>query len=139
MKYALSIFRWAISLLFIAAGAVKLWDPAAFHGQIETYRVVTGTTARLIAVYLPWLELAAGAGLLITRWARLAAALLLGLVVTFLIMLLAAILRGLDVDCGCFGVLSNWPVSRQLVADVLIAIGLIAILACSESDRRALR
>ena len=52
-----------VALVWLAAGALKLIDPAAFARDIEHYRLVPAVVAATLSVYLPWLELVLGVGL----------------------------------------------------------------------------
>ena len=56
-----------------------------------------------MSVYLPWLEIAAGAALLGKRWRLGALLIVAGLLLVFMGALGSAWWRGVDVSCGCFG------------------------------------
>lgn len=95
--------RLAVAAVFIAAGALKARDPAAFATAVDHYRLLPHPAAAALALYLPWLEIVCGAGVL---WARLrlgALNLLLGLCGMFAVALASAWWRHLDIACGCFG------------------------------------
>jgi putative oxidoreductase len=95
--------RWALALVFIYAGALKTLDPAGFALSIDHYRLLPYPLAAAVAVYLPWLEIAGGVGVVWPR-ARLGAlSLLLGLCLFFSGAIASALFRGLDISCGCFG------------------------------------
>jgi len=88
---------------FVYAGALKAWDPAAFAADVSNYRILGPVLSGMMAVYLPWLELLAG-GALLARRARTAALwIVLGLSLCFCAALGSALLRGLDISCGCLG------------------------------------
>ena len=95
--------RLGLASVFLYAGMTKLGDPGTFATQIEGFQIIRGLPANLAAVFLPWLEIVAGVGLLIGPLVRGAAAILACLLCVFLAPLLAAYWRGLDVACGCFG------------------------------------
>ncbi|MCC6682234.1 MAG: DoxX family membrane protein [Phycisphaeraceae bacterium] len=122
------LLRWLIGLLFILAGGSKLLDPASFKLQIEVYRLITGAAASVVATYLPWLELTAGVTLLIPRWSRAAASILLGLMVVFSIALTAAWLRGINLKCGCFDLELDWPFWGLILRDAVLTCGIITIM-----------
>jgi putative oxidoreductase len=89
--------------LFVFAGATKVYDPGAFAIELQRYQAVPWTIGALLAIYLPWLEVLAGAFLLFRKieWGALLVITLLLLI--FTAALTSAMLRGLNIDCGCFG------------------------------------
>jgi len=97
------VARVAVAAVFIAAGALKARDPAAFTTAVDHYRLVPYPVAAGLALYVPWLEITCGVAVL---WARLrlgALNLLLGLCAMFAAALASAWWRHLDIACGCFG------------------------------------
>ena len=103
MRMAVLSCRLILGAVFLWAGIVKARDPVTFSWDIEGYGVIWGPAAALVALYLPWLEIITGGALVLGRPGRgalIVAAALLGI---FLAALAQAWLRGLDVQCGCFG------------------------------------
>lgn len=112
--------RILVAATWAVAGGLKLSDPAGFTRDIENYRLVSGVWAGAAAVYLPWLELALAAGLLVPRAREAARVLSVGLLVVFCAALAGALARGLDIRCGCFGgagagVTIGWALVRNAV------------------------
>jgi len=103
----LLVFRLVLGGLFVYAGAVKALDPLDFAQDIRNYRLVGQSLSFIAAVVLPWLEILAGAFLIAGTWKRGAALTISGLLVFFIFLTLVTMLRGIDVDCGCFGSLSR--------------------------------
>ena len=97
------LVRIALGLLFIFAGATKALDPGEFAVEIQRYNLIPWTAAVLIAVYLPWVEILAGALLILKRFDRGALLLITCLLFIFTLALASATFRGLNIDCGCFG------------------------------------
>ncbi|MFA7537043.1 MAG: MauE/DoxX family redox-associated membrane protein [Desulfuromonadales bacterium] len=88
--------------LFLYAGILKANDVAAFAGNIAGYRILPYAWNYLLAAILPYVEVLAG-GLLLTNNRVRASAFLLGaLTLLFMAVLMSAIYRGLEIDCGCF-------------------------------------
>ena len=106
-KTLLVLFRLVLGGLFIYAGVVKVLDPLDFAQNIRNYRLVGQSLSFIAAVVLPWLEILAGVVLAAGIWTRASALIISGLLVFFILLTLVTILRGLDVDCGCFGALSR--------------------------------
>ncbi len=115
----------ALAGIFGYAGSLKLRDPAAFALAIENYQLLPSGPSALLAVYLPWLELLIAAGLLLPRWRAGASLLASLLLAVFTAAVAAALARGLDISCGCFG-RSDSPLGVALVRDVaLLAVALL--------------
>ncbi len=93
--------RWALGLIFIYAGCVKLQAPMTFAAQIEAWGILPDGLLVPAAVGLPLLEVAAGFGVLFD--VRGSLAVVAGLLAVFIAVLGWGIWMGLDVDCGCFG------------------------------------
>ena len=132
MKKILSIgVRFAIGGLFIYAGIVKAWNPAGFFTDVQNYRLLPYAASVTIAFYLPWLEILAGACVLLKKLYPGALAVLPGLIVLFVGALVSAWVRGLDISCGCFGRPDGsanypWYLFRDVV--ILLALGWLFLL-----------
>jgi hypothetical protein len=126
----LLVFRLVLGGLFVYAGAVKALDPLDFAQDIRNYRLVGQSLSFIAAVVLPWLEILAGAFLIAGTWKRGAALTVSGLLVFFIFLTLVTMLRGIDVDCGCFGSLSRKSGWGVVLEDLgMLYLGLCLLLA----------
>jgi len=96
------IVRLILGGVFLYAGFVKIADPTAFAGTIAAYRILPYFGNYLAAAILPWIEMTCGVLLIVGYRTRPAAALILALNLLFMAALASTIIRGLDIDCGCF-------------------------------------
>ncbi len=88
--------------IFLYAAGSKLIDPRPLVTIIWGYRILPPGPINLMAIYMPWVELLVGVGLL-TGYKRRAAALLAsGLLTMFIVALAINAVRGVNVACGCF-------------------------------------
>ena len=129
-KTVLLVFRLVLGGLFVYAGIVKVLDPLDFAQNIRNYRLVGQSLAFIAALILPWLEIVAGVFLIAGIWKRGAALIISGLLVFFIVLTLVTMIRGLDVDCGCFGALSRksgWSVILEDLA--MLYLGLCLLFA----------
>jgi putative oxidoreductase len=94
--------RLLLGAIFCYAGVVKALDVVAFAGSVANYQLLPYQLNFLVAAILPYVELAAGGLLLAGRGVRPAVLLVAGMNGVFIVALLSVILRGLDIDCGCF-------------------------------------
>jgi uncharacterized membrane protein YphA (DoxX/SURF4 family) len=91
-----------LAAVFIYAGIQKIEDPHAFSQAISYYEFFPPFLINPIAVWLPWIEVAAGICLVIGRWVSGSALIVAVLAFAFGLLTGMAILRGLDISCGCF-------------------------------------
>ena len=94
------LMRALLGGIFPIAGGTKLLAPRAFARTISAYGLLPEELLVPTAIGLPAIELLAGLGLLFKVRGSLAA--IFGLLICFLFVLGYAILKNLDVDCGCF-------------------------------------
>jgi putative oxidoreductase len=100
---AARVIRVILGSIFVVAGALKLMNPAAFAVVISHFRILTPLYPAYAALYLPWLEISSGLMLIMARALPGASLVLMVLCIVFLLGLGSASLRGLDIECGCFG------------------------------------
>jgi hypothetical protein len=102
-----------VALLLLRSALAHLANPYVFLDTIYSYRIVPAIAGLWIAVVLPFLQLVLGICLLAGWWRRPAYLLASALFVTFVGVRFAALWRGLDIACGCFGSTNElkigWP------------------------------
>lgn len=102
-KWGELVVRIILGGLFVYAGVRKVIDPIGFLEAIRSFRILQDPWAAWVAMGLPWLEIAAGLGLVCGKFYQGALLVINALLVVFLGGILSAWARGLDIDCGCFG------------------------------------
>ncbi len=106
-RTVLLVFRIILGALFVYAGVVKTLDPLDFAQSVRNYALVGQSLSFVAAIVLPWLEILAGAFLIAGIFKRGAALIISGLLIFFIVLTVVTMVRGLDVDCGCFGAISR--------------------------------
>jgi putative oxidoreductase len=124
------LVRLGLGALFLAAGVLKLADPQAFAIEIANYQLFPAL-APWLAVGLPSTEVVVGVALVAgpQRWARagaLAAALLLG---AFTVAATSAVVRGINISCGCFGSDSGPVTWLTVLRDVALVAAALWVYA----------
>lgn len=128
---ALDIFlllsRLALGAIFIYAGYVKLREPwELFAMNINGYQILPLSMAELAAHVIPWFEVALGVWLLTGFWLRASGTLASLILLTFIGLMGRAYLKGMQIDCGCFG--SGDPISwKTLLRDGSMAADAVAM------------
>jgi putative oxidoreductase len=131
MKRALSLaLRLGLGALFVVAGALKLRDPAAFATAIANYQLFPQHAA-LLAATLPALEILLGLAVVIapSPWRAPAAIGMALLLVMFTVAASSALLRHIDIACGCFGSESGTIDALTLARDLALVGAAIVVVA----------
>jgi uncharacterized membrane protein YphA (DoxX/SURF4 family) len=97
------VLRLIVGGVWIAAGVLKLPDPAESVRAVRAYRILPEAVVPATGYGLPVLEVAIGALLVAGIAVRLAAAISGLLFAAYIIGISSAWARGLQIDCGCFG------------------------------------
>jgi uncharacterized membrane protein YphA (DoxX/SURF4 family) len=116
----------AIGVLFAVAALSKLGDVKSFSAEVHNFRIVPIATENLVAITLPWIELVAAVALIVGIRARAGGLLVTAMLVAFTVGIIAAMIRGLDIECGCFGTADAQHVG---VLKVLENLGMLALAA----------
>jgi putative oxidoreductase len=130
--------RLVLGGLFIWAAVTKLPDMAGFAQDVANYRVVPATVVPFVAAAVVGIELLAGVALVSGWMARPAAIVIAALLGVFTVFIAQALLRGIDLRCGCFGgdeLASWWTVARDLA--MLAAAIAVARGPSTAADRRS--
>lgn len=94
--------------MFVLAGIAKISDPTSFLAAILSYHLpLSAPLVKLAALVVPWLELLSGMFLAFGIWLDAAWVAVSGLSLVFVAVTLQAGFRGISIQCGCFGSLSD--------------------------------
>ena len=117
-RYISFIFRIILGAIFIYAGYIKIVDPAGFAMEIDNYRIIPEIITNIFAILIPWLECICGFLLILGVFHRAGSLIIATLTIVFIIMLASALIRDLDINCGCFGTddaVSIWRIVEDLI------------------------
>ncbi len=129
--------RLYLGVLFLYAAVHKVADPAAFALDVATYEILPLGLVNLTAITLPWIEIVAGALLLAGLRVRPAAIVVAALMAVFLLALVLALVRGLDMSCGCFAsqAAESDPISWRTVLRDLVWLAMAVHVAVFDRAR----
>jgi putative oxidoreductase len=94
--------RLYLGCILICACLHKIAHPGSFALDIATYDILPLSLVNLMAVTLPWIELATGIMLIVGFRVRGASLVITGMMIMFIAALALALARGLNMSCGCF-------------------------------------
>ena len=118
--YSWHFGRVLLGGVFVFAGLLKGLDVETFSGQVAAYKILPYQWNYLVAAILPFIELIVGLHLVFNRWVRAAAVVVAGLCGTFLLLLASVLLRGMAIDCGCFGPEDSSTPLQAIVRNLLL-------------------
>lgn len=121
--------RLLLGGLLLAAGLSKVGDGWAFAETIANFRLLPAAGNQIAAVVIPWWEMTAGVLLVLNLWLRPTCWMASGLFVVFGGAVTSALVRGLDLHCGCFGTGGGGRTGVGLLLLDLAGIGLATCLA----------
>lgn len=126
MKAVHWLIRVALAALFLWTGAQKVLEPGVFAASIANYRVLPEVLVGFAAIGLPVLEIVAGLALLAPAYAQGAAVIVASMLGVFAAAMAQSKLRGIDLDCGCFGAAVESQVS-WLKVTVNLCLAMLAL------------
>lgn len=130
MNWIELLARMALGGVFLVAGILKILDPGSLLAATETYQIIPYRWSYWLALYLPWVEVLAGLGILLKKACPGSLFLITALLAIFLIALTQAWVRGLNIICGCFSNATAESTGRYVfyVARDLLLLGLAGFL-----------
>lgn len=131
-KYFVLAIRLVLGVVFIWAAVHKIAYPADFAKDIYNYRMLPSTFINFMALTLPWLEIICGVLIILGIFTRGSALLIGFMLFIFIIAISFALVRGLDISCGCFssgaGDAGHGVAIDLLVRDILMFLGSMIVL-----------
>ncbi len=98
-----TLARVVLGLVMVVAGGLKITDPAQAVRAVQAYQILPSGVTHVVGYGLPMLEIALGVLLLLGLGTRVAAILAGLFMIVFICAVSSAWVRGLSIDCGCFG------------------------------------
>jgi len=130
------LFCLILGGVFIWAGVVKIDAPLDFAQDIDNYRIFPRSISFFLALILPYIEVLCGLLILSGIMRRAGAFFLSGLLVGFLILIVITLIRGIDVECGCFGSLGRKVDYKLLLTDLTLLFFSLNVFFYRQSGRR---
>jgi len=97
-----AVCRILLGGIFIYTSIPKLLRPGDFARLVYGYQILHSDLVNLAGITLPWIEMVAGILLVIGIFPRSSAVVLAGMLGVFMAAGFLALVRGLEISCGCF-------------------------------------
>lgn len=123
----LAAARIVLGALFAWAAVTKIPNMELFAEETANYRLLPASLVALFAVTLAGVEILSGALLVLGIAVRASASIVGLMLVAFIVALSQALLRGIDLRCGCFGgtELATWGTVARDAAMLLACLPLL--------------
>ncbi|HSR19002.1 MAG TPA: MauE/DoxX family redox-associated membrane protein [Ignavibacteriaceae bacterium] len=121
-NYLLFLARFLLGFIFIYAAVEKINDPGSFAVSINNYKLLPIFIINIISVILPWIELTAGMLLVIGISVRESSFITSIFLLIFIFAVSISLLRGLDINCGCFGTAGGSKIGIQKIVENLLLL-----------------
>ena len=132
-------FRLCLGIIFLISSFGKILDPQSFAQNLVAYQIIPSAQwVKYIAVTLPWVEWFCGTFLLLGIFTRSVAILSSALFLSFIVGMILALFRGLEIRCGCFGSEGGMIGPLSISRDIIFLV-LSSILMFCDPDRYALQ
>lgn len=131
MRVLMIALRLLLAGVFLFAAYTKLRQPwLVFAMSIDSYNLLPEWAVLATARVLPWAELVLGILLLTGIWLRYASIAATVILSIFFAAILRSYIKGMTIDCGCFGVGEALSAKTVLRDGALIASSiLLTVLA----------
>jgi len=136
-RTVLFLFRLTVGGVFVWAGILKITDPLGFAQNIDNYRLFPRVLSFFLALTLPWVEVVAGALLILGVWRRSNSLITSGLLAAFVLLVFTAVVSGIDTDCGCFGSLSGKADAKLMIMDIFLCFCSVNVFITKSTNRKA--
>jgi putative oxidoreductase len=136
--YLILILRFVLGFFFIFAALGKIVDPLTFSKEIGNYQILPFFSLNILALFLPWIELISGFMLIFGINLKSNSIIIGGLLFVFIVAVLSAMMRGLNINCGCISnkiVIVGWGKILENTGLLIVSL----ILFFTESKRFSFR
>jgi len=137
MRYLMArSLEFLLGVLLLVAGFLKMADPGSFADSLRMYHLLPSAWIPWVALGLPPVEVITGLALVFRRCRLGARWLAFALYLAFWVAMAQAVLRGIDVSCGCFGEVS-WDRTnlRKVLENTLWLLASLFVLRLGEKRR----
>ncbi len=135
------ILRVLLGFVFLYAGLVKVFDPASQAETVANYKITPFDQQPYdmwLGYFLPLLEVIVGLGLVLHIMPRGSSSMAALLSLSFLCATISVWVRGLDIDCGCFGdqVVFEGYLVHVILLTLMLASSLMLVVSSHECSAR---
>lgn len=119
------VITMGLASTLLATGMIHATQPYFFVNSIGAYKITPPAISGLMGIWLPYLQIVIAICMIFRLAEKVALCFAAGIFATFAVAQMTILVRGMEIDCGCFGFVAN-PISRWT-----LAFPAAATVACS--------
>ena len=128
-RYISIVFKLVLAILFVVSAIAKLSEIETFAQSLNSYKLLSPGLVPFFSYYVPLMELGLAVGFLLPRFDKVICLLTIAVMLVFQVALASLIIRGIDIDCGCFGKFASTPGLALLRNFVILAMCSLLLFA----------
>ena len=126
--YASALFRLAVGTTLIVASVGKLSSGTVFVEEVKDYHLLPDALAQVYGTALPWVEIVVGCLLIVGLITTFASGIAVLASLSLIIANAVVLVRGLNLECGCFGDLAALHTRQAIIIDSVMMVMALLIL-----------
>jgi len=134
-----SVLRVSIGGLWVASGVLHLQNVPGHFVAIANYRILPIEVSQVLAFVLPCLHVIIGVTLLLNEFQLLCFIISASLTGIYLAAQLSVLLRGMQIECGCFGTISESTIDLSIIVRTSVLLLICVWLAWFEAGALGIR
>lgn len=134
-SYLILIARIIVGLMFIIVGVAKVANGAEFAEEIRNYQILPNFILNISAISVAWIELIAGILILFGIETKANALIILSMLIIFTTAVGIAMIKGLNINCGCYSQIASQKVGFPKIFENLGLIILTFIILFSNNKK----
>lgn len=122
INYLIAITRIYLALVLIISGLDKINNLTVFADSIANYKILPVQFINILAIIIPWIEVVVGGLLLLGIYIKENSVISFSVLLIFTLAVLSAVIRNLDIDCGCQGTFNGQKVGIIKILENLLLL-----------------
>jgi uncharacterized membrane protein YphA (DoxX/SURF4 family) len=127
--------RIIVGMMFIIVGVAKIANAAEFAEEIRNYQIMPEFILNLAAISVAWIELISGIFLLFGVKTKANSLIILAMLFVFTTAVFIAMMKGLNINCGCYSQIASQKVGLPKILENLGLILLTLLILISNNKK----
>lgn len=115
-----------VSVFLLVSGLIHMFQPYMFVYSVANYRLLPNFVSGVVAIWLPYLCICVALCIVSNFYKSEAIIIALCMFTVFFLAQLSVLVRGIDIDCGCFGHAESTIGFGTLMRPIVLGILLLA-------------